>query len=610
MQNWAIVIGIDKYRYQTRLRNAVADARLISKTLIADYGFDRSKVVHLYDGKATRSRILRLIDDVVPRRWRVQKQDQLFIFFAGHGGRVSKGRRKTWFLVPSDGKRVSERPANWATVLTSDEIRSLESQFGGAHIFYAFDCCHAGMAFSSLVPTKRRKSLISVHALVAGRGRETVNDEGGTGHSIFTESLAEALGGWGGLGSGQDDSFNASDLINFTRRDVPEQIKRKGLHPIQKPFGGPLGGNTEGKEFTFTPVLPRLPAALIALLLNTHVAARQEGVRQLGQLSAPELAEVKLLALSRLARDPSSSVRAEVAFQLAPNLDARALSLLIKMLGDKDEHVLFAVLIALSGMRRHSAQIIPRVKNLLTHHGARVRRSAQSCLALLGVRKALNAVVAQLPTEQGSIRREIISVLRRLPKTDISKDILTRVVSEHLHDKEWRSRRAAAEAIGELGLSDATTDLIRLAGPSAQHYLVRYAAIEALGHIGQSSARDTIFNALANDRSLLVRTAAGEAAGSLNGPEAIGYLTRTMATDLEWRVRRAAVESCGLLRNSAAVEPLVHVASDPHFRVRMAVAHALGEIGDNSGRDALVQLASTDRSLFVKRTAERALQRL
>jgi len=314
--------------------------------------------------------------------------------------------------------------------------------------------------------------------------------------------------------------------------------------------------------------------------------------------------------LSRMAQNPSPSVRAEVAYQLVPSSGLRALSLLIKMLSDSDEHVLFAALIALSDMRRSGAQIIPHVKKLLVHHSSRVRRSAQSCLALLGVRKALSAVVAQLPTEQGSIRREIISVLKKLPKTELSKDTLTRVVAEHLRDKDWRSRRAAAEAIGELGLSDATDNLIRLAGSSAQHYMVRYAAVEALGHIGQSSARDTIFGALVNDRSLLVRTAAGEAVGSLDGPQAVGYLTRTMSADPEWRVRRAAVESCGLLRNGAAVQPLAHIASDPHFRVRMAVAQALGEIGDDSARETLAQLAATDRSLFVKRAAERALQRL
>jgi len=437
-----------------------------------------------------------------------------------------------------------------------------------------------------------------------------VNDESGTGHSVFTESLVEALSGWGGLGSGPDNTFIASDLISFVRRDVPEQIRRKGLHPVQKPFGGPLGGNTEGKEFTLTAVLPRFPTSMVTLLLHQHVEARQGAVRQLGQLSDPELTDVKLLALSRMAGDSSPSVRAEVAFQLIPSLGKQALPLLIAMLGDKDDHVLLTVMKALPEMRRNSSQIIPAVRKLLVYHNSRVRRSAQSCLALLGVRKALTAVIEQLPTEQGSIRREIIDVLKKLPNTAVPRDTLTRVVSEHLRDEDWRSRRAAAEALGELGLSGATSDLIRLAGSSTQHYMVRYAAVEALGHIGQATAREVIFRALHNDRSLLVRTAAGEAAGSLDGPDAIGFLARTILIDPEWRVRRSAVDSCGLLHNNAATQSLIHAAADPHFRVRMAVAQAIGEIGDDSGKDALERLASKDQSLFVKRAADRALQRL
>ena len=611
MRNWAILIGVNKYRYQERLRNAVADAKAIFRVLTEDYGFDQSRIVQLYNGHARRSRILRLINYVVPLRWRVQRQDQLFVFFAGHGGRVRRGSRNIWFLVPSDGKPVSDNPDNWNTVLASSEIRSLESQFKGAHIFYVFDCCHAGMAFTSQVPAKRpTKSLLSAHALVAGRGRETVNDDGGTGHSVFTESLVEGLSGWGGLGSGPDNQFIASDLISFVRRDVPDQIRRRKLHPIQKPFGGPLGGNTDGREFTLTPVSPRLPTDLVPLLLHKRVDIREGGIRQLGALFDPKLTDVKLLALSRMAHDPSPSVRREVAFHLNPNLDTQALSLLFAMLHDSDEHVLLAAIHSLSGVRRNKSQTIPHVKRLLSHHGYRVKRAAQSCLALLGVRKALSAVIEQLPTEQGSIRREMIAVLKKLPPTAISREALTQVLAEHLRDKDWRSRRAAAEALGELGLSGAVTSLIRLAGSATQHFMVRYASVEALGHIGQAASRDVVLRALLNDRSLLVRTAAGEAVGSLNGPNAIDVLVRAILVDPEWRVRRSAVESCGLLQNRAATQSLIQAAADPHFRVRMSVAQALGEIADGLGRTVLERLASIDQSLFVKRAAERALQRL
>jgi uncharacterized caspase-like protein len=197
MQNWAIIIGIDNYRFHKKLLNAVSDAKLIRRTLIRDYGYAETRVSCLYDKQATRSKVLRLIYDVVPRRWKVQAADQLFVFFAGHGGRAGKKGRKSWFLVPSDGQRVSEDPANIDTVLSRQDIRALERTFPGAHIFYVFDCCYAGMAFSYEASARRGGTRLSVQALVAGRGGETVSDGGGSGHSIFTQSLVEALNGCG-----------------------------------------------------------------------------------------------------------------------------------------------------------------------------------------------------------------------------------------------------------------------------------------------------------------------------------------------------------------------------------------------------------------------------
>jgi HEAT repeat protein len=610
MENWAIIIGVDNYQHHAKLKNAVADAKLVHQTITRDYGFAREHVSSLFDRAATRSHILRIIQDVIPRRWKVGNRDQLLVFFAGHGGMAKKKGKKTWYLVPSDGKRVSESAAHWDTVITRDDIRALENKFRGAQIFYVFDCCYAGMAFSYQAPAHRTTPLRSVHALVAGKGGETVNDEGGTGHSIFTQSLVEAFNGWGGLSSSADGSFIASDLVSFIRRDVPAQIAKKGLRPVQTPFGGPLRGNTDGIEYVFRPIHPRLSNALVSLLLHQYVAARREGVRQLADLPDEQLGYLKTLAFSRMALDTSPAVRAEVAFRLFPSLDRAAGPLLLQMLTDKDQLVLTTTLKAIPHIRGIASKAIPLVRNLSLKSGGAVKRASWACLALLGVRTALRAVVSQLPTEQGSIRREIIDVLKHLEETAVSKGTLTTVLNPLMSGDNWRSRRAAAEAAGELGLHGASEALVKFARSSAQHYMVRYASVEALGHLGQASARPVIFNALLNDRSLLVRTAAGEAVGSIGGIHAVDCLASAILRDLEWRVRRSAAESCGVLRDSGALDSLVRASDDPHFRVRVAVVEALGEIGDERSKKVLERLARLDPSRFVKNAANRSLQLL
>ena len=96
-------------------------------------------------------------------------------------------RKRTWFLAPV-GARIRKGEPDWDTVVTGTEIRRLEETFGGSHILYAFDACYAGMQVKTDAPKKQRVK--SAYAIVAGRGGDPVLDEGGKGHSFFTESLA------------------------------------------------------------------------------------------------------------------------------------------------------------------------------------------------------------------------------------------------------------------------------------------------------------------------------------------------------------------------------------------------------------------------------------
>lgn len=608
--DWAIIIGINRYRYVPRLYNAVSDAQAVKKVLISDYGFGRRRIRILCDQSAKRSRILNLINVVVPSRWKVGRGDQLFFFFAGHADRARRGRRSLWYLAPVDARQISRTRTNWESVLTSDEIRKLEKTFSGSHIFYVLDCCYSGMAFIAEVPAGQAQRGRSAHALVAGRAREPVPDKGGSGHSVFTESLIQALGGWGGLGGATDASFKANDLINFMKNDVPAQIRQRRLRPTQRPFGGPLVGNPQGTEYTFRPIAPRLSRDTILALLNEQVRIRQAAVSSLAHIDKTEMLPAKLLALARLSRDPSPSVRHEVAVQLCRTRHPSALPLLVPMLRDREERVALAAVRGLSELARGNTRAISYLKRLRNRGSSRFRRTVERSLALLGSRNAVRNVVRELPTEEGSIRREIIDVLRSVTPTAVSREELTSLLVTLLRSEDWRERRAAAEAVGELGLDLAVDGLIQRARSPAEHFMVRQAAIEALGHLGRASVRNVVCSALEHDGSLNVRTAAAEALGILGGDDAIQVLMLSLSEDPEWRVRRAGAESCGFLRESVVVPTLIHATADPHFRVRIAVAWALGEINDDTARPALEQMLAEDHSLHVKHTVQRAIERL
>jgi HEAT repeat protein len=241
--------------------------------------------------------------------------------------------------------------------------------------------------------------------------------------------------------------------------------------------------------------------------------------------------------------------------------------------------------------------------------GKRLRRAVNSSLALLGNREAVAKIIHELPTQQGSIRREIIELLKQVASKSISSDVLSGLLMGLLSKDQWETRRAAAEALGELGLDSAEPRLRRLMLSATEHFMVRYSSAEALGHLGRAASRDALLNALILDRSLLVRSAAAEALGIVGGDNSLDHLQLALMHDSEWRVRRAAAESCGLLQSAEALVGLKAAIHDPHFRVRLAVTWALAEIADPQTDEILAEIAKDDLSLHVRRAANNALER-
>jgi HEAT repeat protein len=615
-RTWAILIGIDKYRHLSRLKNSVADARLIRQILVTEFSVDPRMCTLITDRRATRKALLRLITITIPERWEVRPSDQLVVFFAGHADVALKNRRRTWYVAPADATLDSQKAPDWDSVITGADIRHLEETFRGAHILNILDACYSGMQFAAEVPKDRKVRVKSAYAIVAGRGGDPVLDEGGEGHedhSIFTESLVTALKGWGRFEVGEEGSFTASDLDTFIRKDVPRQIRKRRLRPLQKPFGFALQGNAQGDQFTFFPTAPRLPHNIVQSLLIDRVDIKRTAVAGLSALLSTTPLDLVLDALDRLSKDDSPAVRAEVAAQLASVTGSASTRMLLNLLrdSDEDERVLTAAARALSktsGADRTS--VVKALNSARVRANFRLRRTIDFSLAQLGDLRSVRAIVRDLPTEQGSIRREIILVLRHLPGSAMSRAELTDLLEALLRSAEWRKRRAASEALGELGLEGAVHTLAKLATTSSEHFMVRCAAAEALGHIGRGPASDAVREALRVDSSLMVRTAAAESLGTLGGVDAVDHLTAALSRDDEWRVRRAAAEACGFLQDSRAVPTLQHAADDSHFRVRMAVAWALGEIGTDEAHDTLTALSQSDRSSLVRRSALRARVRL
>ena len=127
----ALVIGNEDYRALPRLTSAVADARLVAKTLTDEYRF---KATVLTD--ASRYDILFALNGL---RQRLTEKDNLLIYYAGHARREGEGHQDSWLPVDADGTNVG----SWIAQAAITEFLSAMSV---RQVLVTTDSCYASGA--------------------------------------------------------------------------------------------------------------------------------------------------------------------------------------------------------------------------------------------------------------------------------------------------------------------------------------------------------------------------------------------------------------------------------------------------------------------------------
>ena len=77
--------GINDYQSWPKLRYAVNDANGIERSWSPKFGFKKENIRKLLNGDATRQRIMEVLGDEFTDGSKVQREDRVFFFFAGHG---------------------------------------------------------------------------------------------------------------------------------------------------------------------------------------------------------------------------------------------------------------------------------------------------------------------------------------------------------------------------------------------------------------------------------------------------------------------------------------------------------------------------------------------
>lgn len=188
---FALVIGNERYQSFPDLSTPRNDARAVASLLRDRYGFD---VQLLLD--ADRYSILSALNEL---RESLTPDDNLLIYYAGHGEIDERGGRGHWLPVDAE-------PNNDATWLSNSTITDILSVMPARHVLVVADSCYSGsmtrtsvarlpegMPEAARVKWYRAMTRIRARTALTSGGVRPVLDTGGGEHSIFARAFLEAL---------------------------------------------------------------------------------------------------------------------------------------------------------------------------------------------------------------------------------------------------------------------------------------------------------------------------------------------------------------------------------------------------------------------------------
>jgi len=231
--DYALIIATDEFDEFNNLTNPVFDGRTIAKELSTKFGY---RVDTLFN--PTKTEIYKKLREYNKRVF--ADDDQLFVFFAGHGefdDIFSEG-----YLVAKDSKLEDEVKE---TYISHSNLRTIIDHIKCKHIFVTMDVCFGG-TFDSHVAreggvAKEIDDLVATKLQYRTRryltsgGKEYVPDGEKGHHSPFANEFIKAL-----------DSHGNKDGI-LTIGEINQYVE----HVKPNPQNGAFGDNELGSDFLF-----------------------------------------------------------------------------------------------------------------------------------------------------------------------------------------------------------------------------------------------------------------------------------------------------------------------------------------------------------------------
>ena len=186
---YALIIGNNDYDKLEDLDNAVNDAKDLEKVLREKYGFETTLLTDKKSGDT--------LDAIINFTKNRDKQDNILIFYAGHGQLEKKQKRGYW--LPTDAGATQD--SKWISNLN---IKDLIGASDAKHILLIVDSCFSGSlmrgsgenkSVEKLTATSIKRLQVKKTRLVitSGGNEEVADGIGDSKNSVFAEPLIRAL---------------------------------------------------------------------------------------------------------------------------------------------------------------------------------------------------------------------------------------------------------------------------------------------------------------------------------------------------------------------------------------------------------------------------------
>ncbi len=192
---WALIIGINKYHDFPQLSYAVEDAKSMKILLNTQYGFPEENILMLLDEEATKNNITDAFYTLVEK---TKPDDAIVVFYAGHGEtqKIPGGKEDLGYLIPIDGKTGSLQ----RTAINMKTINIHSNEIPAKSMLFLVDACYGGLAAAGNYRSNRQLDIIKSvtkdrcrQIITAGKKEEQVLENEKWHHSAFTRVLLDGL---------------------------------------------------------------------------------------------------------------------------------------------------------------------------------------------------------------------------------------------------------------------------------------------------------------------------------------------------------------------------------------------------------------------------------